>query len=303
MAYYSKQQLQQRDNIIKSQLLFGNFLNRDIINALIHLFDKETNSYVSPMHKITKYIEKERNSRRLNSSNVIIQSEVYGYNDDINKPVLYLGIKKKGKEFIHLTIHLVPKELNPKKDGIIHIFKNIYKKNVNRKVYGNKRTKFYALIEVSYSDIKPHSLHFSIGYGDTTPDADNVALYDIEIQQEMDVIITVLNRLFDETNTRFYIGNKQPNDINMENPAYPVHNKTNKTLTIINTNTNKIKRNNRGLFMDPPSSNLPMIVGDTNTMRNAPKNSKRITRKAPRSRFIVNNLNQQNLANSHKRPL
>ena len=49
MAYYSKQQLQQRDNIIKSQLLFGNFLNRDIINALIHLFDKETNSYVSPM--------------------------------------------------------------------------------------------------------------------------------------------------------------------------------------------------------------------------------------------------------------
>ena len=128
-------------------------------------------------------------------------------------------------------------------------------------------------------------------------------MYDIEIQQEMDVIITVLNRLFDETNTRFYIGNKQPNDINMENPAYPVHNKTNKTLTIINTNTNKIKRNNRGLFMDPPSSNLPMIVGDTNTMRNAPKNSKRITRKAPRSRFIVNNLNQQNLANSHKRPL
>ena len=80
-------------------------------------------------------------------------------------------------------------------------------------------------------------------------------MYDIEIQQEMDVIITVLNRLFDETNTRFYIGNKQPNDINMENPAYPVHNKTNKTLTIINTNTNKIKRNNRGLFMDPPSSN------------------------------------------------
>ena len=53
---------------------------------------------------------------------------------------MYLGIKKKGKEFIHLTIHLVPKELNPKKDGIIHIFKNIYKKNVNRKVYGNKRT-------------------------------------------------------------------------------------------------------------------------------------------------------------------
>ena len=57
MAYYSKQQLQQRDNIIKSQLLFGNFLNRDIINALIHLFDKETNSYVSPMHKMNVIVE------------------------------------------------------------------------------------------------------------------------------------------------------------------------------------------------------------------------------------------------------
>lgn len=299
MAYYSKQQLLQRDNIIQSQLLFGKFLNRDIVNALINLFDDGINSYVSPNHKITKYIEDERENRMLNSSNVIVRSEVYGYNININKPVLFLMINKNGKDFIHLTIHLVPKNLHPKKDGMMHIFKNIYKKPVNTLVHGNKKNKFYALIEVSSSPLKPHSLQFSIGYGNTTPNANNVALYDAEIQQEMDVIITVLNRLFDETNKKFYIGNKYSNNTNIENPLYPIHNKTNKTLKFINTNTNKYTRCNKGIIMDPSNSNLPIIGENTNkrNVKNRKSSKKQITRKVPRrytNNTVINHLNVLN---------
>lgn len=105
--YYTQTQLDDRSKIIQSQDLFGKFLDADIINKLIHLFDiKNTN--VGKNDKIIKYIEDERRKQELDNTNILIESEVYGY--DKQNSTLYLSIKKNNKDFIHLTIHIAPKE-------------------------------------------------------------------------------------------------------------------------------------------------------------------------------------------------
>ena len=91
---------------------------------LIHLFDNNDNMYLNNNQKIIKYIKDEREIQGLNSLNVTIESKVYG--DDRNNPTLYLSIKKNNREFIHLSIHLAVKYLNPKQTGLLHLYKNIY---------------------------------------------------------------------------------------------------------------------------------------------------------------------------------
>ena len=54
----------------------------------------------------------------------------------------------------------------------------------------------------------------------------------------MDVILTVLNRIFDEDNTEFYIGNKYK--------AREISNNTNKVLNNINIHSLLITRKNKG---------------------------------------------------------
>jgi hypothetical protein len=226
-----------RNDIIKSQIHFGNFLNADIINKLIHLFDEKYNNYVNKNHKITKYIENERKIEGLDSNNVKILSYVYGETKE--NSTLFLQIKKNNKDFIHLTIHLIPRNLNPDLAGIIHIDKNIYKIKSKNKI----KNKSYALIYVNRPINKQRSLEFSIADGYTTLGVTNANKYDSEIQKEMNIIITVLNRLFDEDNQEYYIGNK--------NIIYPIHNKTNLVLNNINKHTSLITRKNKGIKMYP----------------------------------------------------
>ena len=94
-----------KDNIIKSHIEFGKFLNTDIINKLIHLFSKVTPPYANHNYKITKLIENERKVRGLNNSEIIITSEVYG--ETKNNSALFLIIKKNNVDILHLTIHLI----------------------------------------------------------------------------------------------------------------------------------------------------------------------------------------------------
>jgi hypothetical protein len=63
----------------------------------------------------------------------------------------------------------------------------------------------------------------------------------------MDVIISVLNRLFDEDD-EYYIGN---NSI-----VYPIHNKTNLVLNNINKHTTILTRKNKGKFLYPTSISI-----------------------------------------------
>ncbi len=72
---FTQSRLLKRDKIIKSHTIFGNFLNSNILNALINLFDDNKNKYVN---KIISYITDERKQRGLNDANIKIESELYG---------------------------------------------------------------------------------------------------------------------------------------------------------------------------------------------------------------------------------
>ena len=81
----------------------------------------------------------------------------------------------------------------------------------------------------------------------------------------MDVIITVLNNLFDEDNSEYYIGD--------EDTLFPIHNNTNVILGNINTYTQHVTRKNKGVKMYPSFSNNKAYVITYN--RNYRKTHKR----------------------------
>ena len=113
ISSYSKEQLEERNTIIQSQKTVSKYLCADIVNTLIHLFDEKHNADSAEYQKITKMIKDERARHGLDNSTVTITSELhYGYNN--TDPILFLGIRKNGVEFIHFTLHLAVKKLDPK---------------------------------------------------------------------------------------------------------------------------------------------------------------------------------------------
>lgn len=274
MATFTPQQLAIRQQILNSHTNFGNFLDSDIINKLINLFDNGD---------IIKYIKDERTLRGLNNIGVSIKSVVFGTKD--NKSTILLEIKKNNKVLVHISIHLIANQLSSKNAGLIHFYKNIHKKVLKANI--SKKPLLYALIKVEKSVNKPHSLEFSIANGYTTNQSiKNAIKYDSEIQQEMDVIITVLNRLFDEKNKDFYVGNT--------NKLIPIHNQTNNILQNINNHSTLTMRKNKGVKMlptlsqDPP---LPMVRSTRATTR-------KVTRRNLRN-VHRNNLEEVNINTIH----
>jgi hypothetical protein len=239
MPKYTPNELLQRDSIIKSHSKLISFLNADIINKLVNLFD-ENNSIIS------KYIENERKLQGLNSSNIKVVTMLYDETKENSS--LIIKIVKDDVEILHLSIHLVPQRLKPENSGIIHMYKNIYKSRVSSR----KRNKLYALIEVKQPLAKPNSLYFSIADGYNTPvNVTNSAKNDPEIQKEMNIIITVLNRLFDEDNNEYYIGNS--------NKLYNIHKKTNVVLNNMNMHGKLLTRKNKGITMLPKQTSDPIM--------------------------------------------
>ncbi len=238
---YTSEQLHNRSLIFQSQLLFGNFLDIDITSKLIDLF-KGNKNYTTP--KIVQYIEEERKAQGLNNRDVIIESEVYGITEKGTTKKgtsLFLKIYKDNIEFIYLNIHLIATSINSHKDGLIHIVKQIYK---DKGVSSRKKYKLYAQIRVKQPEGKPHSLEFSINndYYKTNvsniPNITNSNNIDKEINKEIKVIIDVLNKLFDEYNTEYYIGDKTK--------IYEINNNTDKVLNNINNHFILVSRKNKG---------------------------------------------------------
>lgn len=158
---------------------------------------------------------------------------------------MYLGINKNNKDFVHVTFHLSPKLLDPEKAGAIHMTKNIY--TVKKK--DTKRS----LIWINIPDGKPKSLEFSMEKGYNTTDGENTApIHDPKLKAEMDVIITVLNRIFDEDNKEYYIGNK--------NNVIHVHKNTNTVLGILNNHTPLITMKHKGNRMLSKSNNTSCFI-------------------------------------------
>lgn len=144
------QRLSDKNTILQSHRCFGNQLTHNIINALVHLFDNKSD------RRIIDYINAERKSRGLNNSYISIDSILYG--ETKKNPTLLLIIKKDNIDFIHLSIHLCIKGLNPKGSGIIHLYKDIY--NINKYNKTINRRDFYSIISVKVPENKPNSLIF-----------------------------------------------------------------------------------------------------------------------------------------------
>ena len=221
----------QRDEIIGSQKLFWSFLDSNITNKLVHLFDDTESS----SNKIRKYVENERRVRGLDDAT--IEGKIY-----LEKDLTYnllLEICKNNKPILHISFHTAPDSFNKKKTGPIHIFKNIYKENK-----GIIKKNKYSLIRVDIPIGKPHSLEFSIVDGYNTPGI-NTNAKELMIQKEMDVIIHVINRIFDE-NDEYFIGDKDK--------LVPINNRANNILKKINNSSN-VTRKNKGVTLYPPFTN------------------------------------------------
>jgi len=113
--------------------------------------------------------------------------------------------------------------------------------------------KLYALIGLIQP--KENSLKFSIDYGYTSNFA-NDSLHDSDIQKEMNVIIKVLNKLFDEDNKEFYIG-EYTND---KKEITPIHLHINHIFENMNTHNQHTSRQNKGSTLLPQlNTNNPFI--------------------------------------------
>ena len=261
---YTPEELLERDVYIQSQKLFWRFLDSTIVNKLVNLFEKEShNSKKShPMENIRKYIEDERNAQGLDSTGVIVGSSVYGF-DDKDKPnsSILLSIKKHNINFVHLTFHLTPNSFNSKSAGLIHVVKNVLEKNDT--VTNKYRYKLYAPLFIQQPTDKPNSLEFSIADKYLATDLPTAHLYDTELQKEMNIIITVINRLFDEDNKKFYVGN--------QNRLFPIHNSTNTVLKNIDSQTQHVTIKNKGVRMyQQLNNNLPYSI-KPNKIKPVPK--------------------------------
>lgn len=264
MESFTPEYLNKRTKIFESHKDFGKFLNSSIINKLVNLFDEGDIG----QDKITKYIEDERRAEGLNTEGIDIVSSIYGLSK--GKANLFLIIKKNNNDLLHLTIHLTINNLYPRNTGMIHISKNIYiKEGDNRNIC----KALQALILVETPKEKNKSLIFSIADGYYTTGLKNSNIHDSELQKEMNVIITVLNRLFDEDNKEFYIGNNSTK-------LTLIHNKTNRVLNIINKHPKQFTRKNKGVSIIPLSNNSKLPIKLLKRRDN--KKSNRQTRRVKR---------------------
>ena len=241
-SMYSNRNLQHRSDILESQLLLIRFLTADIMNNLVHLFSKDCCKNRDKHITIAQMIKDERAHQNLTDDVTILS---HAYKDAIRNGSsnIVLDIHKYGKKFVHLTIHLSPNSLHPKDAGLLHFLKDIYTKRITSR----KDERHYALIKVEQP--RPNSLHFSIGDGYHTPGAKNAMKYDREVQQEMDVVIAVLNRLFDSSD-EYFIGH-------VRNAPIEIINRTNELLKNMNQHSKLATRKNKGKMMGPTWNNTP----------------------------------------------
>jgi hypothetical protein len=210
-----------------SQMRLGAIYDRVVINRL--------NAWFKNDGKITEIVREERRRRGLEEENTTVHSSVYG-TDDRNS-TLQLMIKKRGNDFIHLTIHLAPEyfKTDERDAGMVHVVKNVYKSVASTRQQHYLRA-IYAIEKIQD---KPHSFHFSIQQRYDTPHIHNtVDQYDNEVKQEIDVMTAVLNQIFDETNDN-YVGSAHPE---------PIEQNTDAILRNMNTRTTYIKRKNVGTY-------------------------------------------------------
>lgn len=215
-----------RNMVIQSQKQFWNCLDINLINTLVDLF--YTDELTNTPSKISKYIEEKGEIQKVDKT-FSVSSQVYDISGSM--PSLILLIKQNNTDILHLSLHLCPTSFNPKKTGPIHIRKN---QIINQLLLKRKNFQ-YALLTVQQPVGKLYSLEFSIGDGYSSAHIPGASMYNTTIQKVMDVIIDILNNLFNEEHED-YIGHL----IELPHPY------TNPILHTINTTSKEVSRKNKG---------------------------------------------------------
>ena len=230
-------------NIANSHQHLGSFFDESILANLTHLFDANP-IYNDPKHNIVAYIVNEHTKQQIPTNDLIISSVVHGISK--GDPMLIAKIKYKNKPLVHFTIHLAPDRLNKSAHGMVHLVKNIYQ---NSRKYGTLKNRGRVRLFVSIPQNKPRSLHFTIMDGRNPPKKGNTT-NDYIVQREMDILITVMNKIFDENDHYHYVGNFQlPGqmvNINVLPPIRPYHTNMPTIAQQINTYGLAITRKNKG---------------------------------------------------------
>ena len=151
----------------------------------------------------------------------------------------------------------------------------IKKTQIGQHVKTKLKQKYRSLIWVKIPDNKPKSLEFSMekGYNRTTG-VNKAHIYDPALKAEMDVIITVLNRIFDEDNKEYYVGNK--------NNVVNIHRHTDTVLGVLKNHTPLITMKHKGTRMMSKSNNTSCFILEK-------RKNKKIKNKGQATRKKINN--------------
>lgn len=246
--------------VTRTQYRLSNIFDRFVLNRLV--------SWFSNNGKVTEFVRRVRRQMGLDEDNVTIESKVYGM--EKNNSTLLLHIKKNEIPFIHLSIHLAPKYMynEHSSSGFVHIVKDIY---MNYDINPYMECLIKTVYGILQPEEKPHSLYFipylrkctreqlhSISVHPSRNKTDlikAVDIYEDDIQQEMKVITTVLNKMFDEDDPEHYVG-----DYNALHPYHPIqvdepiHPNTNAVLRNMNQRPKYIRRKNMGVYFSDGGS-------------------------------------------------
>ena len=193
--------------------------------------------------------------------------------DPANNPTCIAKFLYRGRPFLHLSIHLAPTDQDIDHHGMIHLLKDYY--CVGSRVMPADKCR--VRIKVTSIDDKPESLSFEL-IDDSAPPADADTSMEPIMKTEMDILMTVLNRLFNQNEPWYYVGTAMPTNrklVNM-NKAAPLlsqHPGTNPSAMRINGLM--IPRKNSGLLL--PS--LAPIVLPAPTAASAAPSRRRLFRR------------------------
>jgi hypothetical protein len=250
--------IQQRRRIHRSHLLLSRFMSLHTINQLLHIFDPIILNDDVTTHHIRKYILNENTKQgiNMNKRNLSISTVV---SDPANNPTCIAKILYHGRPFLHLSIHLAPTDKEIDNHGMIHLVKDYY--CVGRKVMpiGECRVR----IKVTSIDDKPGSLSFELN-DDIPPPADADTSMEPIMKTEMDILMTVLNRLFNQNEPWYYVGTAMPTNhklVNMNKAAPLLSHHPGTNPSAMRINGLMIPRKNTGLLL--PSVVPPVLPAPT----------------------------------------
>jgi hypothetical protein len=256
-------------DIVNSHALFGSGFDEGSVNNFIGSFREEnqpTPTDPAP-HSITAYIMKEHDEQQKLKNGITVTSLVKGFqmheiNED-NDPMCIVKILYNNKNLIHLTIHLAPTRLFPYEHGMIHIVKDCYKSR-RKRIFSPMVT---MRIHVSTPLNKPLSKHFTL-IDDTHPIYGHAgdAATENRIKEESDILIGVLNKMFNQDEPFYYIGHPQGNMVNLNNqtatPAFPKQPITDLILNQMNRPAVKFSRKNKGTQLTSTFGPYPKYMYD-----------------------------------------